>query len=119
MLLEECVCDQIKSIVSSWTALFKYGIHTVPVPGLDSDVVDLALLVIERPDELDESLVRQVDGEMAAEETACAATGAVDVVVTGGVVLNHPELDLPVHVGIGVEGGEAGEHARVDWRRLK
>ena len=89
-------------------------IRTVPVPGLDDDVVDLAPLVIERLDELDESLVRQVDGEVpSVDETA------VYVVVAGGVVLNHPELDLPVHVGIGVERGEAGEHARVDRRRLK
>ena len=90
--------------------------HIVPVPGLDDNVVDLAGLVIERLDELDESLMRQVDGEVAATEPDI---GAVYVVVAGGVVLDHPELDLPVHVGVGVEGGETGEHARVDRRRLK
>ena len=78
-------------------------------------MVDLAGLVIERPDELDESLVGQVDGEV----TALAEAAALDVVDAGGVVLDHPELDLPVHVGVGVEGGEAGEHARVDRGRLK
>ena len=87
----------------------------IPVPRLDDDVVDLAGLVIERPDELDESLVGQVDGEV----TALAEAAALDVVDAGGVVLDHPELDLPVHVGVGVEGGEAGEHARVDRCRLK
>jgi hypothetical protein len=57
--------------------------------------------------------MREVDGKVTAETAAAAVNGVVAV-----IVLHDAELDLAIYVGVGVEGGEAGKHARVDGSGL-